>query len=662
VQLHGRATAQLPYDLSDGILRYQGTCVVTQASASLYEVACKVGNGDFASNRSGLTLKDLDLGGDRAIALSMCAAHNFTGYLVNETSDETFFHTIDLEFATVDIDINSSLLDSSFTAQYNETIKLTLRYELEIVNALHVYIDIYKNGILIDYPEILETGNSLSIELTLAVGDVISLKCTAQSEIGPHEDYRVDYSFGNLILECISKINAFTSNSDYAVFPVHNPDILANFPDDAFVLDNISIKTLYSQYFKVANYYRNGEFPIMMYGNFEGVRFICANLFIPFVFLSKILTQIATEAGFSIVNNPFENTEFEGAVIFNAYCENNYASSNLSLTPVKSTFNLSDHVPEMGQNDFLKYISTLTGYMPIIDNNQLTITFVDLKDKHILSETNPAIPFPGILLTDGIVKVDPEYNGIKLELTKAGADAYLNNIKPLTEKLVYKGDVEFPDDPPTSGNQVNDMYLIWTLNEYHVFQYNPDTYSLNWGFYSKNFQLVYTEGQEPFLTVTSGLCPVLTSLMTDDTPGAPANRQWIIPHTLQAGILEGFPDSLSAEYGLQVLYYKGMSNDSLNQPYPLGTSRMADYTGDLDFFPDLSADSLFENRYKGFLRWLAYETKPATLRAILTRAQLKALRFDQIYSGTGFNFLVKEIRVNLSADGLSLAEIDIYTC
>jgi hypothetical protein len=130
----------------------------------------------------------------------------------------------------------------------------------------------------------------------------------------------------------------------------------------------------------------------------------------------------------------------------------------------------------------------------------------------------------------------------------------------------------------------------------------------------------------------------------------------------QAGILEGFPDSLGAEYGLQVLYYKGMSTDSLDATYPLGTCRMADYTGDLDFFTDLSAEALFDNRYKGFLRWLAYETKPATLRAILTRAQLKALRFDQIYSGTGFNFLVKEIRVNLSADGLSLAEIDIYTC
>jgi hypothetical protein len=147
----------------------------------------------------------------------------------------------------------------------------------------------------------------------------------------------------------------------------------------------------------------------------------------------------------------------------------------------------------------------------------------------------------------------------------------------------------------------------------------------------------------------------------DETVCAPENRIWTLPKTEQAGILEGFPDSLGSEYGFQVLYFKGMSLDSLGQPYPLGTSRYDDYTGDPLFFTDLNAASLFENRYKEFLQWLAYETKPATFKAILTTAQLKKINFQQIYSGNGFHFLVKEIRVNMQVDGLSLAEIDIYT-
>jgi hypothetical protein len=105
-----------------------------------------------------------------------------------------------------------------------------------------------------------------------------------------------------------------------------------------------------------------------------------------------------------------------------------------------------------------------------------------------------------------------------------------------------------------------------------------------------------------------------------------------------------------------------MSLDNNGQPYPLGTSRLADYSGNPLFFPDLNADSLFENRHKEFLRWLAYETKPATFKAILTTAQLKQIKFNQIYDGNGFHFLVKEIRINMQVDGLSVAEMEIYTC
>jgi hypothetical protein len=105
-----------------------------------------------------------------------------------------------------------------------------------------------------------------------------------------------------------------------------------------------------------------------------------------------------------------------------------------------------------------------------------------------------------------------------------------------------------------------------------------------------------------------------------------------------------------------------MALDNLDQPYPLGSCRYEDYPGDPSFFAELNADALFISQYNGFLQWLAYETKPATFKAILTTAQLKQLSFNQIYSGNGFYFLIKEIRVNLLMDGLSIAELDIYTC
>jgi hypothetical protein len=667
IQRHGRATAELPYILTDGLLKYSGKCIVTQATVDSYEIACKIGNGDFTANISNKTLKDLDLGGDRDIADIYSVANTDPHIYFQESESANFNVTVSGPDQIIS-DFTGLLTDdgATFTADKAMTVKMQLNMHSELSFG-SVSISIKKNGAA--YISHLVNDRDLEHKydhtITLAMGDIITVSLQGHSESAPH-GYQFDFELYSFVLEYMSE-NVFNAAAtldqdtcDFALFPVHNNQFLVNFPEDAFRIDNLSIKTIYTKYFPVLNYWLDGEFPLFLSGSAEGESFICANLFTPFVYLNTLLSKIASEAGYTVVNSPFTG-EFKNLVLFNAYAENTYNSSSTTLIPLKNTYNLSDHVPAVKQNDFLRYISILTGFMPVVDNDLLTITFVDLRNKHLVSGTNPAIPFPGTLLSEPKVTVDPEYKGIKLELKKAGPDKYLERIKDINSKLVYKGSVTHISDLPTSGNLVNDMYLVTALNEYYVFQYNPELYNLSWWFFSKKFPVVYTEGTESFLTVTSELCPMLTTRMLDESLSAPANRFWIIPQTEQAGILEGFPDSLSAEYGLQVLYYKGMSDDSLSDAYPLGSCRFADYTGSLTSFPDLSSDALFDwNKY--FLKWLAYETKPVTFKAILTRAQLRQLKFDQVYSGTGFNFLLKELRINLTVDGISMAEMDVYTC
>lgn len=667
VQRAGRASAELPYVINDGLLKYQGTCTVTKADKDAYEIACKV---NYPEALVGKTLKDLDLGDDYTITDLCSLAHKASPevYLQSDPEYLELSVVVPDEIIT-DYTSSMSLGGSTFTAP--DEMDVTLRINVLgsfILGALHVIVK--KNGTLEDEA----TFNSASetclfeISLSLSADDVITIEAVGESEVS-NEGYTVNFTLDDFTVE-YSHTNIFTTTandlldqdtSDFAIFPVYNAEFLANFPDDAFQVDNLSIKTLYSTYFPVLNYYKNGEFPLFLSGTIEGEPLFCANLFTPFVYMRKILNQLASEAGFTIVNNPFDTTYFKNMVLFNAYAENTYTSNATTIIPIKPSFNLTDHVPAMAQSDFLRWVSLLTGYMPVIDNVTLTITFVDIKNKHIITDENLAVPFPGILLDNPKVTVAPEYKGIKFELKKAGTDKYLDNIKELSDKFVYKGIVADPRDLPETGNLVNDLYEVTSNNSWYVFQYNPETYQLEWCFYSKKFPIVYTEGVEPYLTVTTELCPVLTTRILDEVTGAPENRLWTIPRTDQAGILEGFPDSLSAEYGLQVLYYKGLSLDSLNEPYPLGTSRYDDYTGDPLFFPDLSATGLINNRYLAWLQWLAYTTKPVTYKCILTKAQLRQIRFDKIYSGDGFNFLVKELKINLLMGGLSMGEVEIYT-
>ena len=671
-QRGGKATAELPAVITDGSMRLSGTVTLVEADLDSYDASFVIDNGDLAAKLKEKTLKDLDWGADIDIISIFSHAYN-TDVITYNSAQASPQIIIDIPlFDTIIVDITNSLnvVANSFTAPENGDYSFSTELNVTLVYG-YVNLVIKKNGAA-DENIILSDGNNLfSKTYTLAAGDIITFIIHGESQqVGVEEFETLSFDIANGAFVSFSKgenvLNASVAltqdESDFVVFPIYNPKLLDNFPDDAFQLDNLSVKTIYSEHFPVLNYWKNGEFPIMLSGSANGEMFHVSNLFTPFVYMRAILLKIADEAGYTIINNPFETTNFDGMVLFNAYAENTFSTNVTTLVPIKPKFNLIDHVPALAQSDFLNYISNLTGNMPVVDANLHTITFVDLKDRHVISEENTAVPFPGKILKNPLVAVKPEYAGIKFELKKASVDSYLSGaIKELHDKLIYKGSVTSINLLPASGNMVNDMYLVTNLNEYYVFQYNPETYTLTWRFYSKKFPIVYTEGSEPYLELSTELCPVLTTRIMDETLGAPANRIWIIPRCDQAGTLEGFPDSLGAEYGLQVLYYKGMVIDSLGDSYPLGSSRYSDYPGIPDEFPDLNASSLFESRYKSWLQWIAYQAKPVTIKALLTAGELSQIKYDQIYSSYGYNFLVKEIRISLQNDGLSVAEVDVYT-
>jgi hypothetical protein len=668
IQRNGRATAELPYQISSGSLRFQGSCNVTEANADQYEIAFKVDNGDLAAKLKAKTLKDLNLGGDQVIAALHSEATSENFFLGEYNPNNTVYMNSNAP-ETILMDLTNSMTDGgkTFTAPRNIICKQVISLSAGFYSGT-LTVKAAKNGIGYIHEIYASEGQVSDIitELNLIAGDVVTVELTAESySLYPdgHDlniwigHFRVEYSSPD-VFSASTGLDQYSS--DFAIFPIHNKDFLSNFPDDIYPLDNLSLKTIYTEYFPILNYYKDGSFPLYLNGTSEGESFVCGNLFTPFVYLNTILLKIAGEAGYRVVNNPFD-ADFKGAVLFNSYAENTYANNSTTLVPVKSTFNLSDHVPAVPQSDFLSWISALTGSVPLVDNNACTITFVDLRSRHIVSNDNQNAAFPGILLPNPKVRIEPEYAGIKFELKRAGADNYLGRIKELSDKFKYIGEVDDPRNLPVNGT-VNDMYYVRLNNAYYVYQYNPETYSLTYYFHTENFPLIYTEGVEPFLTVTTELCPILTKRMIDDSLSAPFARLLKLPRTEQAGTLEGFPDSFGSEAGLQVLYYKGMSLDSLGQQYPFASCRYDDYPGNLPFFPDFNAESLFNHRYKEFLKWLAYDTKPVTFKAILTAGQMKRIKFDQIYSGNGFMFLIKEIRVNMEIDGLSMAEMDVYTC
>lgn len=667
---HGRATAELDYVLQNGIFKYQGKCTVVEANPMSYEVAFKVDNGDFASQISSKSLKDLDLGGDRAVT-GVCSFASLTSPVTYDQTDTEYFELNVNAPNQIISNFFDRMSDSGkmFTAEssFNCVMKLVIAGTFT-TGALHVIVT--KNGSTI-LDEVINSSSldsSYNVPLSLVNSDEIIVSSVIETE-AVEGGYACEIILEEFIVE-FSAESIFTqtalldqSSSDFAIFPVQNEKLLNNFPDDAFELDNLSIKTIYSQYQKIQNHYMNDEFTLFPNGIVEEETIACANLFTPMVYLHKLLQEIIEEAGYRLLNSPFDDDNFFNAVMFNNYAENTYSSEETRVLPIKLTFNLTDHVPDIKQSDFINYVVWLTGFIPVVNNNNLTVDFIDIRYRHIESINNASEIFPGTIIGDPEIHVAPEYKGIKYTMKAAGSDQYLNDrIKSLSTKMTYKGEVAGLTSLPSSGNEVNDYYKVTNDNSFYVWQYNPDIYALGWWFFSKDFPLEYTEGEEPYLQISTGFSPVLTSLMKDENLGAPADRYWNIPVTWQPGILEGFPESLSAEYGIQVLRYMGLQADSLGDNYPMGSSWMKNYDGDTLTGIDLNAESIFNNRFKEFLQWLAYDAKPVKLRALLTPAQLKGLNITKIQRYHNYSFLIKELKVNLLYDHLSIAELDVYVC
>jgi hypothetical protein len=572
----GRATAELPYTIQSGSLRYSGKCSVQEASNMQYDILFNVRNGDFAAEVSKKTLKDLDLGGDRPIAITKSAAHDFFGYSRSQYNTASFYDSTTLTFSHIDLDVNTAFNSNAsiFTFQHTENVIATINYKLIPVYGLHFYVDVYLNSSVYSYAEITETDYEKAFDVPGVTGDHVHLNLRVESEFTGSQ-YAVSYDISDMYIEYQSEINSSLANDSYAVFPIENADHFANFPDDAYKIDNLSAKTMYSEYFKVLNYYTN-RFPVCIKGLIEDEIVFAANLFVPFVFVKRILDQIANEFNYTLIGSPFESDqEYYNCVLFNSFAENTYPVDSSSMLGVKETFNLVDHVPSTPISTFLNSLGKITGRRLDIDTEFRTITFVRLRS--VIQSTN-SYAFPGTITDPPVITVAPEFKGYKIDL-KASADKYISEqIKTVIAKHVYKGSVNNKSLLPSSGNKVNDMYLVTELNELHVWKYSTELYVLAWEFHSKNFYLTKEIGVEPFLQITCEMSPILDYNTRDETVGAPPERAWVLPVTRQAGNFEGFPD-MSAEYGMQILFYKGMQLDSNGNQYPLAISGNKNYSG-----------------------------------------------------------------------------------
>jgi len=657
---------EMPFRLETEGLIFEGTASIAEASVSAYEIFCPVGNGDFNKAIKETKLNEIDLGGERQlITVSEAVDSNLAEAItyIILASPDSFEEIIVPEFSS--ININTGGLNLAGTQFINTGPKSNIRVVFNILATVlygHLRFRVYLDGSIIREAYISENV-VVEVAAICDTDSVITWDLLIQNELSNTPDlFDLDFTINSS-----SKVEIFSAEAiyptqrypdmDYALFPIENPEIFANWDDDFYGVDNLSIKTLYSQFFKVLNYFKGEMFPLMLTGTYQGVNYIAGNLLTPFPYIAYLIKRIAFHFNLKVLNNPFED-ELKYVVLINHFCENEFLTDDTKLVNPKFGFNLQDHVPDgMTIYDFLKNLCNLFGLGYEVNNVRKELTFNYLED--IISDES----YQDIssLVVDSLQVISRETKGARLVFKTPPSDKYFENVHDL-DGLNFKGVLATYFDLPERGS-LNDCYFVTLSNAYYAWKYNPEEYVFGWVLHSHNYIINKEIGIEP-KEITSELVPVMLKYSNvDDTLSAPEGRQWRIPASHQKGRFEGAPEMFQTSWTGMLSYYHGMYPCYPDGTYPFGSPDIIDLWGNpipgVDLALRLDGENgLYEMKWRKYLEW-RIQAKTVKVKILPDRKFMQNMSFSKKLMINGVKYLLVEFRGNIDKAGPKIAELTL---
>jgi hypothetical protein len=673
----GPAYIEKKLELTFGLLKFNGTATISQASAESYEISCPIDSGDLASVFKSKKLTDIDMGGLRTVNSQPLRARA-------TMSADVYFDMFDIDpftesvtFALDSISINPvgelSLDGLHYTSSENTAISFMFTVNTNNYVTGSATLRIFKNNIQQGFAY-LSGFDHASFEIPMLTGDVVTwdiLFESAQDFDGSHRiNFQINQATALQVLlpyDAMSQHGtAFYPYSDYASFPVQNPKFFDAIEDDTYQVDNISFKETFTKFFPVVNYYINNAFPVAMSGFSEGQVFSTYNIFTPFPYLAYFINRLALDLNITINNNVFQNLDLNQLVIFNAYSENNLITNEL-IVPTFG-YDLADHLPNILVSEYWLNLCALLGIGWEYNSSTRMLQLANLND--IAGDTN-FIDFPSPV--SPIVNLQASnYNGFRLK-QEASDDSFINDNFRSLDGLNYLGSVAFIGSLPFDGSQqVNDCYFVRQRKAFFIWNYDKDNGVMNWIFHSYDFFFTY-ESIDPTLgdntlEIKTKIFPIMLKgyAQQDEILGAPPLRGWIIPETHQPGTFDGLPDYFKSDFTTSLLFYRGLQRDHHDNLYPLGTNDVFNYDGERIDLEEHTATlslrwdgeyGLYEKRYKKWIDFLLRSPGTWEFYATMTPHEVSKISFLKWYTIQGSRFLIKEMNFNIYNDHISEVKI-----
>ena len=667
---------KLQFYLEQGPIKYAGECTLKDVGNNTAEVSALINTGVLAALLKETNMSDVDMGGARVEPDTLRTIAATSADREFNHQDAVYFTKEGfLAFANITSNAGNELsVDGlSFTTLTANVFLWEYNLNLEVIRGTFA-IRFFVNSVMVQESPLISGVNIGVYSMPLQAGDVVTISMFMKSE-GSYPSLAL--ILGTLFAGSGIKVyrqsaalnfgaNNMFPNSDYAVFPLHNPKLLDGLPDDMYALDQHSIKEVYEQFFPIVNYYKDGIFPVTMEGIANEESFSAFNLFVPFPYLAYFISRMAKHLGFTIGENSFVGSNLKQLVIYNAFAENEYLSSN--LVNIIDGFDLANHVPDEKLSDFLSDVCALLGIAFDCDSFRKTIRFKSLAG---IVNSRSFTTFPGIITEPLALSVEP-YKGYKLT-QEVGPDSFAKDrFKPIDE-LIYQGEIQFVYQLALMPSAINYCYYVTSVRQYYIYNYDEELGLLNWIFYSNEFRHT-TENINQALDgdifeIKTKWAACMNNEAKDKRDAQLSGndeRLWTIPYTEEPGAFESIPPQFAGKYSKYLLFYRGLQKGHPgNFLYPMGSHDVYDHFSNKITGADLSLRwdgeyGLWEKRHKAWVEWAINQPGKFTTKAYLTPLQLSKLDFFKWYRINSHDFLIAEIRFNITETDVSQVEIDLY--
>lgn len=441
---------------------------------------------------------------------------------------------------------------------------------------------------------------------------------------------------------------------DFALFPVYNPEFGKYTTDPAFA----------------NNKYRLNSFESGAFYHVDETHYVIC----PFPFLTYIIQQIFKHLELQVIENILaSDPDFQDLVLYtnfditsqsiaynmeevvigtdvfgNDITQQVNVGSNFR---VQDEWNMADLMPDMLVSDFLKSLRNKLNLAVIVEaGGKVRI----VKRTNLVNQAFTRNITEKVTGSPSILSITPP-DGFKLSQIQDTTDLlfkdFWQDIEPVISYL--KDPVANTAELGALEPTINEIRLVQSLNKYYRYQkQNTGTWYYGWQEFSLPYQN-YLSGnrEETFESAFSTLDMVDYQRVI----GGPFIR---MPYTKQQGNCSEAPEY--TDFKARLLLYRGLLNDSTNNPTPSGSNDNLDREGNVLAGKNLTlsyegAYGLYEQLWKDYIAWW------------MNRKQVNwmvknpdELQFNEKYAIDGKHYLLKKRTINLGVNSIEPSLCEFY--